>query len=152
MILFACSRSTLPDIMTSQYPSVNIVVLLFKTSVKKFSINKLNSVANCNASLVIGTCDDFNLLTSLNMMSNSLSITSSPNPAAGTLPTVGGLRTLNNSTSVSSRNVAGTQDLLLLGTDGSDRIIHGSLALNKGHIFDTAVVERVNSRRVYFSQ
>lgn len=40
---------------------------------------------------------------------------------------------------VSIRNVTASNDLKLLGVDGYDRITHGSAALNKGHIFDTAV-------------
>lgn len=53
------------------------------------------------------------------------------------VPTVGGFRALNNTTAVASRNQPGTQDLPLLGTDTSNRIIHGSGTNNGGHLFNT---------------
>jgi hypothetical protein len=75
----------------------------------------------------------------LNIMAGSLSVASTPNPAGGTLPVVGGLRTQNNTTAVSARNAAGTTDILLLGTDGSNHILHGASGspTNAGHIFST---------------
>ena len=53
------------------------------------------------------------------------------------VPTIGGFRALNNTTAVASRNQASTQDLPLLGTDTSNRIVHGSGTNNGGHIFNT---------------
>jgi hypothetical protein len=91
--------------------------------------------------------NDLNLATSLNMMGRALSVTdhpnsitaANPNPPGGALPTVGGLRTLNGSTAVSSRNALGTQNLLLLGTDGYDKIVMGDTTspFNTGFIFNT---------------
>lgn len=51
----------------------------------------------------------------------------------------GFLRTRNAITAVAARNAANTQDLLLLGTDSSNHVIHGASASpqNAGHIFNT---------------
>lgn len=96
-----------------------------------------------------GYGEDTALDISLNIMSRSLSITNSPTPAAGSLPVIGGLRTLNNTTAVSSRNATSTQDLLLLGTDVTDHIIMGEASANTGFIFNTTLNSvydfRVNS-------
>ena len=59
-----------------------------------------------------------------------------PNAAvvAGTIPTAGGFRSLNNTTAVSSRNAAGSADLLLLGSNSTNQIVHGSATNNAGLI------------------
>jgi hypothetical protein len=86
-----------------------------------------------------GYGEDTSLSTSLNIMGRSLSITNDPNISLNLLPGSGGLRTLNNTTAVSSRNATGTQDLLLLGTDGYNHIVLGaeSPPVNTGFIFNT---------------
>lgn len=75
----------------------------------------------------------------LNIMAGSLSVASSVNPVAGSLPVVGALRTQNNTTAVSQRNQNGTTDLLMLGADAANHIIMGasSSPQNAGFIFNT---------------
>lgn len=78
-----------------------------------------------------------------------------PNAAvvAGTIPTAGGFRSLNNTTAVSSRNAAGSADLLLLGSNSTNQIVHGSATNNAGHIFNTTTGTtydfQVNSASAY---
>lgn len=49
----------------------------------------------------------------------------------------GGTGTLNTGSTVTSLPATGTQDLVLLGTDFGNRILHGSPTSNAGHIFNT---------------
>lgn len=78
-----------------------------------------------------------------------------PNAAvvAGTIPTAGGFRSLNNTTAVSSRNAAGNADLLLLGSNATNQIVHGSATNNGGHVFNTTTGTtydfQVNSASAY---
>lgn len=63
--------------------------------------------------------------------------TNTVNPSAGVFPSVGAVRTQNNTTAVSARSTVNT-DLHLLGSDSSNRILHGKLGANLGHIFNTS--------------
>jgi hypothetical protein len=91
--------------------------------------------------------NDTNLALSLNVMARALSVTDHPNsiignnpvPVPGALPSIGGLRTLNASWAVTSRNAASTQNMTLLGTDGYDHILLGD-NVNTGFIFNTTGV------------
>jgi hypothetical protein len=56
---------------------------------------------------------------------------------AALIPTVGGFRSLNNTVHSASRNVAGTQDLILVSTDATNHLIWGAGTQNAGHIFNT---------------
>lgn len=76
------------------------------------------------------------LVNLLNVMGSSFSVASSPNPAPGSLASVGSFRTQNAVVAVSARNAAGTGNLFLVGTDGYDHITHGG-TLNSGFIFNT---------------
>jgi hypothetical protein len=93
--------------------------------------------------------DDLTLSNSLNIQARSISVTESTNltlannpiPVDNSLPTVGGLRTYNNSTAVSSRDVSGNNNLLLLGTDGYDKIIIGeNPQVNEGVVLNTNIL------------
>lgn len=64
------------------------------------------------------------------------SAAASASPATTSLPTIGGFRTQNNTTAVSSVNTS-FANLLLLGTSNSNKIVHGD-AVNLGHTFNTA--------------
>lgn len=55
------------------------------------------------------------------------------------IPTVGGFRSLNNTVHSASRNIAATQDLILVSTDATDHLIWGAATQNAGHIFRTSV-------------
>jgi hypothetical protein len=86
----------------------------------------------------IDTVSQSSLPNIVKTMTGGVYVSSTPNPALTTLPTVGGLRTQNATTAVSARNAASSLDLLLLGTDNSNRIIHGAGINNDGHIFNSA--------------
>jgi len=60
-------------------------------------------------------------------------------PAAATIPTVGGFRALNNTVALSSRHTDAVNDLILVSTDSSNKLIWGASANNTGHIFRTTV-------------
>jgi hypothetical protein len=57
------------------------------------------------------------------------------------IPTAGGFRALNNTTALASRNLAGTQDLVLVRTDTANKLIWGagSDGYNTGHIFKSTI-------------
>jgi hypothetical protein len=76
----------------------------------------------------------------LDIMVGSVIVASTPNPSFGTIPGVGGLRTQNNTIAVSARDAAGIADLLLLGSDGSDHILHDISGQNNGQIFNTSLI------------
>jgi len=63
-----------------------------------------------------------------------------PNAAitAGTIPTVGSFRALNNVTALSSRKNDGSANLRLVRTNTSDQILWGDSTNNAGHVFDTS--------------
>lgn len=85
--------------------------------------------------------DDTNLNVTLPIIASTFLAQATAATSPTTIPTVGGFRTLNNTTAVSSRNAASSLDLLLLGTDNTDHITHGSSANNNGHIFNTAAAK-----------
>jgi hypothetical protein len=80
-------------------------------------------------------------INSLGIMGNNFTAASTPNPAVGSLPGIGGLRTQNNTTAVSARNAASNADLLLLGSDASNHVVLGATTspTNAGFIFNTTV-------------
>lgn len=79
----------------------------------------------------------------VNAISNKIQIGDGYIRSGATPASIGNIRntqTANVATDIiTSRNFANTNDLKLLGVDGYDRITHGLSAINKGHIFDTAV-------------
>lgn len=82
------------------------------------------------------------LVATLPMLASAVVATSNPVQefsAKTAIPTTGGFRSLNNTTAVSSRNAASSQDLLLLGTDSNNHIVMGnsSSPQNAGFIFNT---------------
>lgn len=72
---------------------------------------------------------------------------------AALIPSVGGFRSLNNTVHAASRNVAGTQDLILVSTDATNHLIWGAGTQNAGHIFNTTTGTiydfQVNSASTY---
>jgi hypothetical protein len=94
------------------------------------------------------------LISTLPVLADAVIVTPNPNQEtlSGTIPTVGGLRTLNNTTAVSSRTANAAQNLLLLGTDGYNNILYGNDAYNNGHIFyvnSTPQIEVIQNKFVY---
>jgi hypothetical protein len=82
------------------------------------------------------------LINTLPLLTSAVVATNNPvqeYSAKSAIPTVGGFRSLNNTTAVSSRNAAGTQDLRLIGTDSTDHIVLGTITtpINNGFIFYT---------------
>lgn len=70
--------------------------------------------------------DDSTLVNTQPILVNYLITQSSPNVTELNVPSIGGLRTLNNSVAVSARNNAANADLELLSTDTLNNILHGN--------------------------
>jgi hypothetical protein len=98
-----------------------------------------------------GMLHDIDTATSLAGLTATLpllaaAVVATPNPVQefGTpktgIPGTGGFRTLNATPAVTSRNVAATQDLFLVGTNNTDHIILGETPtpFNTGFIFSTS--------------
>ena len=83
--------------------------------------------------------------TSENTLTNTLPVIASTflsQPVATTtlndIPSVGGFRSLNNTTALSSRNAGSSADLLLVGTDSSNKLLWGAGTNNAGSVFNTS--------------
>jgi hypothetical protein len=83
--------------------------------------------------------------TTENTLSNTLPVIGStfvaqPSSAItiSAIPTLGGFRVLNNTTALAARNVSGTADLILAGTDNANRLLWGAGTNNAGSIFNTS--------------
>jgi hypothetical protein len=77
------------------------------------------------------------LVETIPLMAAALIATADPNQElfSGTIPTVGGLRTLNNTVAVASRTADTNHDLLLLGTDGYNDVYYGNDNYTNSHTF-----------------
>ena len=82
----------------------------------------------------IDTVTQASLPNIVKMMTGGVYVASTAQPGLTTLPTVGGLRTQNNTTAVSARKSSLVSDLLLLSTS-TDTIVHGDSS-NTGQIFN----------------